>query len=74
MRDFEGDYSNFDYEAAEKACMMIYHKLIAGEPLKYNNKNEIHKQNLIYKTKPLTDDILNLSDLTQMTKPMKNAT
>ncbi len=67
MRDFEGDYSDFDYESAEKACMVIYDKLIAGEPLKYNNKNEVHKQNLIFKTKPLTDDILSLGDLTQTT-------
>lgn len=65
MREFEGDYADFNYEASEKACIAIYDKLIAGEPLKYNNKNEIYKQNLIYKTKPLTSDILEFANLDQ---------
>ncbi len=57
MRDFQGDYSTFDYASAEKICHEVYAQLIGGKPLTYNNKKEIYKRDLVFQTMPLDQDL-----------------
>ncbi len=52
LRDFQGDYTDFDYAKAQKIARILYTRLVNGPPLKYSNQTALYSQTLILKTIP----------------------
>lgn len=54
---YQGDYSDFDYISAENFINDIFSKVVPAQHLKYNNKNEISTDMLVYTTHAEDDEI-----------------
>lgn len=50
LKDYKGDFSNFDFNRAEKFVDDIFSKVVPGQILNYNNKADIYADKFIFTT------------------------
>lgn len=50
LKDYKGDFSNFDFKRTEKFVVDIFSKVVPGRLLNYNNKVDINADKFIFTT------------------------